>query len=241
MKTKEIRGIGRIKRKIYQHSITAESVRLGILLALVGGFLDAYTYIGHGGVFANAQTGNIVLVAINASTRNFEQVFDSSLPIFAFILGVIVSEVIKAKLLSNAVDNWQIVVIGLEIIVLSIIGLLPSSTSDVLITVTISFVSSVQITSFKRLVNSPYSTTMCTGNLRTASEALYKAFAKKDIKEVDKALRYLVVILFFIIGATLGGVLTINMGNNSIWIIVGVLIIALLQFRIDRYIFNKEN
>lgn len=33
----------------------------GLLLAGVGGFLDAYTFVGYGGVFANAQTGNIVL------------------------------------------------------------------------------------------------------------------------------------------------------------------------------------
>lgn len=35
----------------------SESIELGILLALSGGFMDAYSYIGRGGVFANAQTG----------------------------------------------------------------------------------------------------------------------------------------------------------------------------------------
>ena len=39
----------------------SETVLIGSLLALAGGFLDAYTYICRGGVFANAQTGNIVL------------------------------------------------------------------------------------------------------------------------------------------------------------------------------------
>jgi uncharacterized membrane protein YoaK (UPF0700 family) len=28
-------------------------------LACVGGFLDAYTFVGYNGVFANAQTGNV--------------------------------------------------------------------------------------------------------------------------------------------------------------------------------------
>ena len=40
----------------------SETFRLGILLAIVGGFLDAYTYISRGEVFANAQTGNICLL-----------------------------------------------------------------------------------------------------------------------------------------------------------------------------------
>lgn len=240
MSTKDASGLKRIKNKIYQHSITAESVRLGILLAVVGGFLDAYTYIGHGGVFANAQTGNIVLVAINASNGRWEHVVSSLLPILAFIAGVIISEIIKARFISSQIDYWQTVVIGIEIIVLAIIGLLPENTADMLITVTISFVSSVQITSFRKLVNSPYSTTMCTGNLRVASEAFYKACIDKDRKEIEKAARYLVIILFFVFGAFLGGITTINYGNKSIWITVAILIVSIFQFKIDEIIFKEK-
>ena len=38
----------------------SESLAIGLLLALTGGFLDAYTYVARGRVFANAQTGNIL-------------------------------------------------------------------------------------------------------------------------------------------------------------------------------------
>ena len=37
----------------------SESLTAAALLALAGGLLDAYTYLCRGGVFANAQTGNI--------------------------------------------------------------------------------------------------------------------------------------------------------------------------------------
>ena len=37
----------------------SESIRLGAILALSGGFMDAYSYMERGEVFANAQTGNI--------------------------------------------------------------------------------------------------------------------------------------------------------------------------------------
>ena len=40
----------------------SESVRIGIFLTMAGGFMDAYSYICRGKVFANAQTGNIVLL-----------------------------------------------------------------------------------------------------------------------------------------------------------------------------------
>ena len=44
---------------------TSESIELGILLALSGGFMDAYSYLARGQVFANAQTGNMLLFGVN--------------------------------------------------------------------------------------------------------------------------------------------------------------------------------
>ena len=41
----------------------AEFYGVGVMLAIVGGYLDAYTYISRDHVFANAQTGNMVLLA----------------------------------------------------------------------------------------------------------------------------------------------------------------------------------
>ena len=32
----------------------SESIEMGAIMALAGGFMDAYSYIGRGGVFANA-------------------------------------------------------------------------------------------------------------------------------------------------------------------------------------------
>ena len=42
-----------------------ETFRLGMMLCMVGGFMDTYTFSTRGNVLANAQTGNIVFLAIN--------------------------------------------------------------------------------------------------------------------------------------------------------------------------------
>ena len=49
----------------------SESLLLGALLAVAGGFFDAYTYLCRGGVFANAQTGNIVLFGLELAQREW--------------------------------------------------------------------------------------------------------------------------------------------------------------------------
>src|SRR5580658_11208123 len=37
------------------------------LFATVGGYLDAYSYLAHGHVFANAQTGNVIFFSVYAT------------------------------------------------------------------------------------------------------------------------------------------------------------------------------
>ena len=60
------------KRKQKQMS---ESLLLGAILATVGGFLDAHTYICRGKVFANAETGNIVLMGAKLAEGDFKDAF----------------------------------------------------------------------------------------------------------------------------------------------------------------------
>lgn len=223
--------------KILENTVTAESVQLGILLAIVGGFLDAYTFICRGGVFANAQTGNIVLVGVEFAKGNLGQAIVALLPILAFIVGVVVAERIREiPIPSSSVQvHGECAILIIEIIVIFIIGFIPSTVPDIFVTTTISFVSSVQISSFRKLVDSPYSTTMCTGNLRSACQAAYTAFKNNDIKAKIKAMRYIIIISSFIIGACFGGLLTLKIGAKSIWFSAFVLICAVVLFTIDEH------
>ena len=50
----------------------SESMTLAVFLTLAGGFQDAYSYNCRGKVFANAQTGNIVLLGQNLAQGNWD-------------------------------------------------------------------------------------------------------------------------------------------------------------------------
>ena len=63
----ESKGESQMIRKPKQMS---ESMILGVVLTLAGGFQDAYSYNCRGQVFANAQTGNIVLLGQNIASGN---------------------------------------------------------------------------------------------------------------------------------------------------------------------------
>lgn len=55
-----MKGMQRKNRELRQ---TSETFVLSAILALSGGFQDAYTYNARDEVFSNAQTGNVVLMS----------------------------------------------------------------------------------------------------------------------------------------------------------------------------------
>ncbi len=211
-----------------------ESLGLALLLAVVGGFLDAYTYIGRGGVFANAQTGNIVLLGIYASKGEWQQVLRVILPISAFIIGVLASELIKHLDSRGKIRGWAEGVLLLEILVLSAVGFIPQTVPNILVTVTISFIASVQVSSFRKLVDSPYSSTMCTGNLRYASRAMFLYATERNPEDGRKAGRYFLVIGMFLTGAVAGGILTDLFPVRSVWAAVLILVICMILLMLER-------
>lgn len=222
------------ERKIRLCNFTSESVELGILLAIVGGFLDAYTFVGRGGVFANAQTGNVVLMGIEAATGEWGQAVLHAVPILAFIIGVVVAEIIKKPSMRLFIPDSERAVLILEIAVLFIVGFIPYTSPNIIVTVAVSFVSSVQVSSFRKLVGSAYNTTMITGNLRSATQDAYIAFTKRDNESARRAARYSTINLSFLAGAILGGLLTSFIGVKAVWIGVIVLICSVILFNSER-------
>ena len=69
----------------------SESIELGIVLAASGGFMDAYSYIMRDHVFANAQTGNIVLFGVNLQKRDFTQAFYYFVPLLKLPVHIVLA------------------------------------------------------------------------------------------------------------------------------------------------------
>lgn len=194
----------------------SETLLVGTILAMVGGFLDAYTYICRGGVFANAQTGNIVLVGIKVAQGDYTGGLYYLIPVFSFLVGIVVAEYIRRRFKKSDKIHWRQIVIAFETIVLASIAVIPN-TNDVLANILVSFVCSMQVQSFRKIYGNAYTTTMCTGNLRSATESLYEFKDSKNVSDLKKSLHYYVVIVFFIFGAAIGTMLTGVFGNKTIY------------------------
>lgn len=203
----------------------SESIWVAFPLAFVGGFLDAHTYIFRGGVFATAQTGNLVLAGIHLSLGEFSRARGNLFPILAFVLGVFLTEMLKRKDNRASFFSWQHRVLLWEAGILLVIGFLPDGISDAWVTVVISFVSSMQVNSFRRMNRSLFATTMCTGNLRSATEYLYRFWSEYDFFALQKFFAYAGVILVFCMGAACGAMLTEIWGGYALFSCVFILLV----------------
>ncbi len=209
----------------------SESYLIGSLLTAVGGYLDAYTYLARGSVFANAQTGNIVLFGINMAEQNYKKALFYLVSIITFGFGIAISEIIRDRFKEhNDYIHWRQIIVLIETAVVLSVAFIKS---DIVSNTLVSFVCALQVQTFKKMNGHRLATTMCTGNLRTATESLFKAVKTKDKFHVQKSIQFFEVILIFILGAVLGAVITGIYGVKSVLFAAVPLIVCFVIMFID--------
>ncbi|WP_300394328.1 YoaK family protein, partial [Fusobacterium sp.] len=132
----------------------SDSRRLAFFLSLAGGFQDAYSYVCRDHVFANAQTGNIVLMSGHLISGRFLEALHYLFPIIAFISGIYITEWIRYIYKENNILHWRQIILFVEIIAMVFVGCLPSS-MNVLANVILSFSCAMQVSSFKKFRGIP--------------------------------------------------------------------------------------
>ncbi|WP_448045455.1 YoaK family protein [Bradyrhizobium liaoningense] len=203
-----------------------ETVTIALLLAFVGGYLDAYTWILHG-VMANAQTANLVLLWVHGSGGNWDDALHFAPPILAFAVGVLFA----AWLRGVAGQRASAISTLVEILLLVAIGVLHNRLPDLAGTLGISFVAAMQTAVFTKVEGVAYSSVMITGNMRQAIEGVFLAlggggpFRRSGI--------FAALCITFGIGAAVGGFATKGIPDLALGIPVTAQLIVLLLCEVE--------
>ncbi|MFI0813020.1 YoaK family protein [Streptomyces echinatus] len=184
-----------------------DTALVGALLAGVGGFLDAYTFIRYH-VFANLQSGNVLLLCVEATARHWQRALSLLVPIAAFSTGVLLVEVLGLPRVERLVRRPLRIVLTLQITVLAVIAALPADAPEKITTVAVSFVAALQFSTFTTLRDAPYTTLAESGNLQKSLVAAHQWVATRDPAAARRAGRYGLIITAFVSGAVLGAILT---------------------------------
>lgn len=148
--------------------LTCEKYYIFELLIFTGGMMGAYTYMLRGGVFCNAQTANVVLMALAFGQGLWEKGLYYLIPISAYLAGTIVSEALPTGIRHRHFLRWDTWLIGFEILVLFVVGFLPLSLPAQIVQVTINFICSMQYNTFRQAEGIPMATTFVTNHIRQA-------------------------------------------------------------------------
>ena len=173
--------------------------------------MDAYSYIGRGEVFANAQTGNMLLLGVHLSEGNIPAAIRYLCPVLAFTFGIALADIVRNSGIGSHL-HWRQISVVAEAIILTIVSFLPQS--------------------HNLLANS--ATTMCIGNLRSGTQNIYTFFQTKKREALEKGLLYYGIILCFICGAIIGNQCIKYFHERAILISSVLLLLAFIMMFITR-------
>lgn len=203
----------------------SDTFRLGAVLALAGGYMDAYSYLCRDEVFANAQTGNILLLGVNLAERNYEVALQYLCPIVAFSLGIIGAELVKHRMSQRSDIHWRQIAVLLEVLILFGVSFIPRGHSLIANSL-ISLACGIQVECFRKIHGNAIATTMCIGNLRSGTQNLCEYFFNKEKKYLNKCFLYYGIILFFTTGAVIGSIMIKYLQEHAIMISSVMLLVA---------------
>ncbi len=176
--------------------------------------MDAYSYLFRGHVFANAQTGNMLLLGVNIAGGDFAAASKYIWPILAFTAGIILSDIIHIRI-NEDIIHWRQISVLIETVILAAVAFLPDTANAVSNAMT-SFACGIQVESFRAIRGNSIATTMCIGNLRSGTYHLDQFLITKEALYLKKAFLYYGIILSFVAGAIIESGLIAICGGYAI-------------------------
>ena len=198
-----------------------------VILMTAAGWLGAFTYSIRGGVFCNAQTGNFVLLAMAIGNARFKQAAYLLIPISAYFLGTILAEILPNFVKKSHILRWDTLLIGIEIIVIFLLGLVPEDAPYQITQVAVNFICSMQYNTFRQAQGIPMATTFCTNHLRQTGNHFVKWLKKGEAESLMRFSRHFLMLAVFVFGGVISAALCNIFKGKAIW---GAAVILLFAF-----------
>ena len=195
----------------------SESMLTAAFVVLSGGLQDAYTYLCRGQVFANAQTGNIVLFSAYLFEGAWDHCLRYLIPVLSFMAGIFAAECIHRRFKHMEKVHWRQLIVLAEMAVLFAVGFMPQPLNT-LANALVSFSCAMQVQAFRKVNGYAFASTMCIGDLRSGVEAFCIWRKSHEPHAKDRMVRYFGIIFLFALGAGLGSKSAAQLGGRAIWL-----------------------
>lgn len=109
------------------------------------------------------------------------------IPISSYFLGAMLSEILAKDVKKYKLFRWDTVLVGIEMLVVIVLGALPKSAPDQICQVALNFICSMQFNTFRQNEGIPMATTFVTNHIRQVGSNLVKAIRDDDEKAKKEA------------------------------------------------------
>ena len=190
------------------------------VLILVAGFYGGYAMVLRGGVFSNAQTGNIAMLAIALGSGDWMKALYYLVPLGGYLLGTVVSEVLPAPLGKTRLLRWSTLLTLFEILAVIVMGFIPVTAPHQICQILINFICAMQFNTFRQAEGVPMATTFCSNHVRQIGVGIAGLFdPRKDKKtQLRSAWIYAAMVLCFAAGVMGATVSCTYLGTYAIWL-----------------------
>ncbi len=221
-----------MKADLKKDYLVCEQKTIYALLMASAGMMGAYTYVLRGGVFCNAQTANVVVMAISFGKGDWLGGLYFLIPISAYLLGAFVSEILPSPVRKLGFLRFDTCLIIFETVVMLIIGFIPLSVPHQVVQVIVNFIASMQYNTFRQAEGIPMATTFCTNHIRQIGVGLAKAVGKKDGVAMRRGLIHAGMVSAFFSGAAVLTFLCPLLEERAVWVVLlpmGFVLVKLIR------------
>ena len=203
-------------RKMNSESEISDDFRtkLHCIMAFIGGYIGAYALLNRADVFGNAQTANLIHLAMSIVGTNFFDLFIRIIGVALYMAGVALV-VIWPKITKISVHFLAVFVDAIALIML---GFLPKDMNIIVSLYPIFFAAAVQWTAFPGVYGYNCSTIFSTNNLKQFTMAGVEYLCSHEKKFGHKAKFYGSVLITYHLGVVCEFLVNNILGIKSSWI-----------------------
>ncbi len=177
-----------------------------IFISMIGGMLDAFTFIYNQKTFCLIQTGNIIKCFVNLIDGSIQEGLYCLMLFGVFIIGSFIFHFINVKLLSklrlkdNLINALLLGLLLMPLIFLKFDTTSVFNVSNIVNGIFLSLVGALMLTSFKEENRILYTPTMMTNNTRKMVEHIEDGIINKNKEKLCFGFIYFLIIIAFCVG-----------------------------------------
>lgn len=208
--------------------LECEKLWVFALLIFVAGIYGAYTLSVRGGVFCNAQTGNMALFGVALGSGNWKKALYYLIPMGGYLLGSMVAEGLPRHVRRFRL-RWDTLLMLIEILAVIVVGFVPADAPHQISQIIINFVCAMQYNTFRQAEGIGSATTFCTNHTRMLGSNLVRVLFRKEKQAGEKVRSHGVMLLSFVAGAVISSFFCVLIGVRAIWVALIPLVVLFVD------------